>query len=133
MAAEEFRRAVQAAAAKSPFIFPSAEHPNRASMTPMAVTRAMARLVTELNIAKVSPHDLRRTVATGFQRLGVRFEVTEAVLNHVSGSRGGIAGIYQQHDWADEKRAALDAWSDHLLALVRPAVVPERELEAEAV
>jgi hypothetical protein len=32
--------------------------------------------------------DLRRTVATGLQRLGVRLEVTEAVLNHISGSRG---------------------------------------------
>jgi integrase len=63
-------------------------------------------------------HDLRRTVATGLQRLGVRLEVTEAVLNHVSGSRGGIAGIYQLHDWADEKRAALDAWAAHVLAVV---------------
>lgn len=68
-------------------------------------------------------HDLRRTVATGFQRLGVRFEVTEAVLNHVSGARGGIAGIYQQHDWADEKRAALVAWAAHLSGLTRPRAV----------
>jgi hypothetical protein len=51
-------------------------------------------------------HDLRRTVATGLQRLGVRLEVAEAVLNHVSGSRGGIAGVYQRHDWAAEKRRA---------------------------
>lgn len=55
-------------------------------------------------------HDIRRTVATGLQRLGVRFEVTEAVLNHVSGSRSGVAGVYQRYDWADEKRAALVAW-----------------------
>ena len=54
-------------------------------------------------------HDIRRTVATGLQRLGVRFEVTEAVLNHVSGAKSGIAGVYQRHNWADEKRAALDA------------------------
>jgi hypothetical protein len=64
-----------------------------------------------------SVHDLRRTVATGLQRLGVRLEVTEAVLNHVSGSRGGIAGVYQRHDWAAEKRAALDAWAAHVLAV----------------
>ena len=55
-------------------------------------------------------HDLRRTVATGLQRLGVRFEVTEAVLNHVSGARSGIAGVYQRHDWAAEKREALAQW-----------------------
>jgi integrase len=62
-------------------------------------------------------HDLRRTLATGLQRLGVRLEVTEAVLNHLSGSRAGVVGIYQRHDWAEEKRAALDAWSAHLLAV----------------
>jgi integrase len=66
-------------------------------------------------------HDLRRTVATGLQRLGVRFEVTEAVLNHVSGAKGGIAGIYQRHDWKEEKRAALDAWARHVEALLNPA------------
>jgi integrase len=61
-------------------------------------------------------HDLRRTLATGFQRLGVRLEVTEAVLNHVSGTRAGIVGVYQRHDWAAEKRVALDAWAKHVLA-----------------
>lgn len=55
-------------------------------------------------------HDIRRSVATGLQRLGVRLEVTEAVLNHVSGSRAGIVGVYQRHDWKAEKRAALAAW-----------------------
>jgi len=63
-------------------------------------------------------HDLRRTVATGLQRLGVRLEVTEAVLNHVSGTRSGVVGIYQRHDWAEEKRVALEAWGKHVLAVV---------------
>ena len=63
-------------------------------------------------------HDLRRTVATGLQRLGVRLEVTEAILNRISGSRGGIAGVYQRHDWAAEKRAALDAWAAHVDSVV---------------
>lgn len=63
-------------------------------------------------------HDLRRTLATGLQKLGVRLEVTEAVLNHVSGSRAGIVGVYQRHTWAEEKRAALNAWGDHVAAIV---------------
>jgi integrase len=63
-------------------------------------------------------HDLRRTLATGFQRLGVRFEVTEAVLNHVGGSRAGVAGIYQRHDWKAEKREALQLWNDHLCSIL---------------
>lgn len=62
-------------------------------------------------------HDLRRTMATGFQRLGVRFEVTEATLNHISGAKGGVAGIYQKHNWAEEKRTALDAWARHVAAI----------------
>jgi integrase len=63
-------------------------------------------------------HDLRRTTATGLQRLGARLEVTEQVLNHVSGSRAGIVGIYQRHDFASEKRAALEAWGLHVRAVV---------------
>jgi integrase len=63
-------------------------------------------------------HDIRRTVATNFQKLGVRLEVTEAALNHVSGSRAGIVGVYQQHNWADEKRTALDAWARQVGAVV---------------
>jgi integrase len=65
----------------------------------------------------VTVHDLRRTTATGLQRLGIRLEVTEALLNHVSGTRAGVVGIYQRHDWSAEKRAALDAWARHILAL----------------
>lgn len=63
-------------------------------------------------------HDLRRTVATGFQRLGVRFEVTEAILNHVGGSRAGVAGIYQRHNWKTEKEEALRAWGEHIARLL---------------
>jgi integrase len=63
-------------------------------------------------------HDLRRSTATALQRLGVRLEVTEAVLNHVSGSRGGIVGVYQRHNWAVEKRDALEALAARVEALV---------------
>jgi integrase len=73
-------------------------------------------------LASWNVHDLRRTVATGLQRLGVRLEVTEAVLNHISGSRGGIAGVYQRHDWAAEKRAALDAWATHVRSILEAAI-----------
>jgi integrase len=74
--------------------------------------------------AKVNPlphwtlHDLRRTVATNLQKLGVRLEVTESVLNHISGSRGGIVGVYQRHEYASEKRHALDAWAKRLAVIV---------------
>src|SRR5262249_57889101 len=63
-------------------------------------------------------HDLRRTAATGLQKLKVPLTVTEAVLGHTAGSRGGVVGIYQRHDYADEKRAALETWGAHVMALV---------------
>ena len=62
-------------------------------------------------------HDLRRTVATGLQRLGVNLQTIEAVLGHTSGSRSGVVGVYQRHSFDAEKRAALDAWGAHVLAL----------------
>jgi integrase len=82
--------------------------------------RAKAAAVVGTSPASLEPwsiHDLRRTVATGLQRLGVRLEVTEAILNHISGSRAGVAGVYQRHDWAAEKRAALDAWAASVAAI----------------
>ena len=58
-------------------------------------------------------HDLRRSFATGCQKLGIPIEHTEALLNH-SNSTAGLVGIYQRHDYAPEKRRASDAWDEHL-------------------
>lgn len=64
-------------------------------------------------------HDLRRTLATGFQRLGVRIEHTEAVLNHISGTRGGIVSVYQLYEYWPEKVAAMDLWDQRLEEICR--------------
>jgi hypothetical protein len=58
-------------------------------------------------------------MATGLQRLAVRLEVTEAVLNHLSGARSGIVGVYQRHHYFDEKRLALAAWAKEVNRLAR--------------
>jgi integrase len=63
-------------------------------------------------------HDLRRTAATGMARLGIPVRITEAVLNHVSGTGAGIVAVYQRHDYAAEKRQALEAWGRQVLALI---------------
>lgn len=70
-------------------------------------------------------HDIRRSVASSLQRLKVRLEVIEAALGHLSGSFRGIVGTYQRHDFADEKRIALEKWADHVTRLVsgKPAKV----------
>jgi integrase len=74
-------------------------------------------------------HDLRRTLATNLQKLGVKLEVTEAVLNHAGGSRAGIVGVYQRHDWAIEKRAALEAWARRLDEIVTGAAASNNVVE----
>ena len=71
----------------------------------------------QLGLDDVVLHDFRRTCATGLQKLGVRLEVTEAVLNHNSGSVSGIVAIYQRHDWKVEKRDALEAWAAEIMRL----------------
>jgi integrase len=63
-------------------------------------------------------HDLRRTTASGMQRLGIPLPVIEKVLNHTSGSFRGIVGVYQRHDFADEKQNALQRWADHVDAVI---------------
>ncbi len=63
-------------------------------------------------------HDLRRTGATNLQALGIPIEVTEAVLNHISGTRAGVAGIYNRYKYEPEKRSALEAWDGKLRELL---------------
>ena len=85
-----------------------------------ALDAALAKTAKEAG-RKAAPwvlHDIRRSVATGLQRLGVRLEVTEALLNRVSGSRSGIVGVYQRHGWEKEKAAAAEAWAAHLMTAV---------------
>jgi integrase len=86
-------------------------------------TRFKARLDQASEVTGWTLHDIRRTVATGLQRLGVRLEVTEAVLNHVSGSRGGIVAVCQCHRYDDEKRQASTAWADRVAALTGDNVI----------
>jgi integrase len=76
-------------------------------------------------IAEWRVHDCRRTVATGMARLGINLPIIERVLNHVSGSFAGIVGVYQRHDFAEEKRQALEKWAAHLSTIVGLAKTPE--------
>jgi hypothetical protein len=63
-------------------------------------------------------HDLRRTMVTGMGDLGVRPDVIELCVNHVSGSRAGVAGVYNRSELMAERRAAMLAWSNRVTAIV---------------
>lgn len=85
-----------------------------------------------VEIAPWGFHDLRRTAATGMAGLGFPVHVVEAVLNHASGSVSGIAAVYNRHNYADEKRAALEAWGRHVLELVGERPAGENVVKLEA-
>ncbi len=55
--------------------------------------------------------------------------MTEALLNHVSGSRAGIAGVYQRHGWDREKAEALRAWARHVLACAEGRTEPGKVVQ----
>jgi integrase len=63
-------------------------------------------------------HDLRRTFVTGLADLGIRPDVIELAVNHRSGLRGGIAGVYNKSELLPERRAALERWAAHVEVLV---------------
>jgi integrase len=65
-----------------------------------------------------TPHDLRRSFATHASGLGIQPHIIEVILNHVSGFRAGVAGIYNRQAYEVEKRTALTLWADHLLSIV---------------
>jgi integrase len=72
-------------------------------------------LDARLKLAPWTLHDLRRTVATGMAELGVLPHIIETVLNHQSGHKGGVAGIYNRATYAAEVRAALELWAEHVV------------------
>jgi len=63
-------------------------------------------------------HDIRRTVATRMADIGIAPHVIEQVLNHQSGHKSGVAGIYNRSSYDREVRAALGLWADHVRGLL---------------
>jgi integrase len=77
-----------------------------------------AALDQRLTIKPWRVHDLRRTLATRLCDLSIAPHVVEQILNHQSGHRAGVVGIYNRSSYANEVRAALALWSDHVRTLV---------------
>ena len=109
----------------SPFVFTTTGR-SRASGTSRAKAR-LDKLISERAIKEATErvgdpvrveawriHDLRRTAATRMAELGVEPHVVEALLNHVSGFRAGVAGTYNRAAYAAPKREAAATWCEHV-------------------
>ena len=107
----------------SPYVFPASRQ--RSERTTVINGWSQSKVKFDSDVFKLTGvtlntwtlHDLRRTFATNLQRLGVRLEVTENLLNHVSGTRSGIVGVYQLHRWESEAREAINQWEQYLTSL----------------
>ena len=112
-------------------VFPAIGNPAHSTGgMPKGWRRIMASVLreTDRNILHFTPHDIRRTAATGLQRLGVPLVVSEAVLNHQSGAaKAGVAGVYHRHKYTLEKQEALRLWGNEVQRIVDAhAVVKNR-------
>jgi integrase len=73
----------------------------------------------QLGFPRWTAHDLRRTALTGMAKLGVAPIVLGHVANHRTTTKTGITlGVYVQHQYEREKRAALELWADRLQGIV---------------
>ena len=71
--------------------------------------------------AKIEPwqlRDLRRTFVTGLGELGIAPHIIELCVNHISGARAGVAGVYNRSELLPERKAALERWSAHVEGLL---------------
>jgi len=80
--------------------------------------KSKKRLDDTLDIDHYTLHDLRRTFASNHARLGTPIHVTEKMLNHVSGSFSGVAGIYNRYSYMDEMREACHKYENWLKQLI---------------
>ncbi len=110
------------------FVFPSPG--GRAAISRAAAGRAIKRHNSDgltLGIRPWTPHDLRRTAATHMEELGVSPVVVGHILNHASITRASVTSrVYARYNYASEKRAALELWSDQLQMIIdgKGKVVP---------
>ena len=100
--------------AGSDFVFPSGRNPKTRHVS--GYSKAKKRIDRLSGVSEWRYHDLRRTAASGMARLGIAPHVVEKILNHVTGTLGGVAGVYNRFGYDEEKRRALEAWERMLLS-----------------
>jgi integrase len=119
-------RELKPLACSSRFVLPARQlrrihsHGGDANFEPRSLNAMLIKLVARINesdetvaVRRFTPHDLRSTARSHLAALGASIFVAERCLNH---SLGGLAGIYDQHDYMDERRFALERWTDFIVA-----------------
>ena len=108
--AQEILRSVQTS---GDFVFTSERASQSRMVADQGRTRRRPGVFRAVGAARSAPD-----ISTGLNRIGITPEVTEACLNHLSGTKANVAGIYNQYRYLPEKTAALERWADHVIGLV---------------
>lgn len=112
---------IPADAKQSQYVFPARFETMRGKPTTIFNAWSKSKAAFDKELKGVEPyklHDLRRTFATTLQGLGVPLEVREKLLNHISGSQAGIAGVYNVHQFKDEMADAIAKYEAFLIPLL---------------
>lgn len=109
---------LKALAGKSRYVVPVLKKRREGDypMPPGSINHALERVCARLSgkVRAFTPHDLRSTARSHLGALGVDVAIAERCLNH---SLGGLIAVYDQHDYLDERRRALELWSARLALL----------------
>lgn len=107
-------------AAGSAYLLPARKMETRMvpHISPDTINAALTKCLLSLmpNVPRFSPHDFRRTARTHLEALGIAPHISERCLNH---KLRGQVGVYNQHDYFEERKAALQKWADLLSDLER--------------
>lgn len=96
----------------SDYLFPSSQ--GSKPIRDDAISKAVRRNESALNIPHFTPHDLRRTVASQMASAGTTRLVISKILNHVD---SGVTAVYDRHSYDTDKRKALNSWARQLEAI----------------
>lgn len=101
--------AIRNASSHERWLFPSPR--GQSCVTAPSIDHAVRRTRDHLGISDFTPHDLRRTAASGMTSLGISRLVVQKILNH---AEPGVTAVYDRHSYDREKRDALLLWATHL-------------------
>ena len=119
--------AILATIPKGKYLFPARKTWRNDGTVYNAWNKDKPRLDAASGVGNWVLHDLRRTFVSSWAALGTRLEVTEKYVNHISGTHGGIVGVYQRHSFFPEMRDAVATWEAKLAGLIESKPPSEAE------
>jgi integrase len=95
---------------------------------PLALSPTMRNICKRLAVPRATPHDLRRTHGSTITKLGFGRDAMNRIQNH---REGGIADVYDRHEYAEENKRVMEAVATHLLALAQGNAAPSNVVRAK--